>query len=489
MAVPMWTVIVKNNGPSSIFFSDLGISVAASAAEPFSDYFTYEEVADSDDLRSAVASAGNIVINDGSNDLSAVDGVWFLTFEHIQDVRDNHYTKTQLQSPGQSQVDWENIENAPAFGDLHWLEPAYARVIGLYSVAPTASEGDMYADTDDGYIYKWVSGMWTPVLTAGLEDTRVINLSAGNEEIYESISGIWTFTVTPTANDAIMVQDDGDGRPAQYVYTQPANVWIKIADVDWDDFDERITNLETSASLWNAHLDGGPSKHDASEIDVEGTYTYVGAPTDAETAFSNIDTWIGNLVATSGHTPDVSLDDAYGFGRTIYVDSGSVQLSASDGGYAPLELTDLTTAPLSGLAEGQMAVINGLLYEYDAVRGKWLSVQRQTFAWGKQGNSKNQYLRHWAGNVASNLSGLRVWRNATIVAMSGQLDSSGTCNMRVRRNGTVTNIATLALAAVQGAQDITTDVDLTVGDRLHSYVDNNTNVKDPQLIIEVAWRA
>lgn len=483
----MWTVIVKNSGPS-LFFADLGISAPASAAETFSDYFTYEEIADSDDLRTAVASDPNIVINDGSNDLSPTDGVWFLTFEHIQDVRDKHYTKTQLQTPGQSQVDWENIENAPQFGDLHWLEPAYARVIGLYSVPPTASEDDMYADIDDGYIYKYVTGMWTPVLTAGLEGTRVINLSAAAEEIWENISGMWTFTVTPTANDAIMVEDDGDGNPAQYVYVQPENKWIKIADVDWADFDQRITSLETSASLWNAHLDGGPNKHDASEIDVEGTYPYVGAPTDAETAFSNIDTWIGNLVAVSA-SAEVSLDDAYGFGRTIFVDSGSVQLSASDGGYAPLELTDLTTAPLSGLAEGQMAVINGLLYEYDAIRLKWLSVQRQTFAWGKQGGSKNQYLRHWGGSIASNLSGERVWRDATIVAMSGQLDAVGTCNMRIRRNGTAPNIATLALGGVLGAHDITTDVDLTAGDRLHSYVDNNTTVQNPTLIIEVAWRA
>jgi len=483
----MWTLIVKNGGGSAIFFDDLGIEVSAASQITFSDFFTYEEIADSDDLRSAVASGGSIVINNGSGDLSASDGVDYLTFEHIEDVRANHYTKTQLQTPGDSIVDWENIANAPQFGDLHWLEPAYARVIGLYSVPPTATEGDMYADTDDGYIYKWISGMWTPVLTAGLEDTRVINLSAANEEIYESISGVWTYTVTPTANDAIMVEDDGDGNPAQYVYVQPENNWIKIADVDWADFDQRITNLETSASDWNAHLDGGPNKHDASEIDVEGTYPYVGAPTDAETAFSNIDTQIGNLYALSG--AGGSLDDAYGQGRTIYVDVGSVQLSASDGEYAPLELTDLSTAPLSGLAEGQMAVINGLLYEYDTVRGKWLSVQRMTFSWGKQGGTKDQYLRHWGGNIASNLSGERVWRDATIVAMSGQLNAVGTCNMRIRKNGTVTNIATLALGGVLGAHDITTDVDLTAGDRLHSYLDNNTTVQNPTLIIEVAWRA
>jgi hypothetical protein len=61
--------------------------------------------------------------------------------------------------------------------------------------------------------------------------------------------------------------------------------------------------------------------------------------------------------------------------------------------------------------------------------------------------------------------------------------------MQIRKNGTLPNIATLALAGVLGAHDITTDVDLTAGDRLHSYIDNNTTVSNPTLIIEVAWRA
>lgn len=494
MAVPMWTLIVKNNGGSSVFFEDLGIAVSGTGQVAFSDFFTYEQIADSDDLRTAVASGGNIVINDGSSDLSASDGVDYLTFEHIEDVRANHYTKTELQTPGSSTVDWENVANAPDFANLHWLPPAYSRVIGLYSTPPvTAAEGATYADTDDGYIYKYVSGSWTPVVTAGLEDTRVINLSAANEEIYANIGGTWTYTYTPTANDAIMVEDDGDGKPAQYVYVQPTNYWVKIADVDWADFDSRITSLETSASDWNAHLDGGPSKHDASEIDVEGTYPYLGAPDDAETVFSNIEDHISNLATVSGAAGD--LDDAYdyptpGGGRTIYTDAGSVQLSAADGGYAPLELSDLTTAPLSGLDAGQLASINGLLYAYDDTRAKWLSVQRMTYAFGRKQKTKNQFLDHWSGGHVSNKAGQRIPRNATIVSLAGQLDAAGTTNLRIRKNDDlVTNIATLAIAAVQGAHDNTVDVDLTAGDYLHAYSENASNVNSPVLIVEVAWRA
>ena len=62
-------------------------------------------------------------------------------------------------------------------------------------------------------------------------------------------------------------------------------------------------------------------------------------------------------------------------------------------------------------------------------------------------------------------------------------------DMRIRRNGGAGNIATLALGGVLGAHDITTDVNLDAGDRLHSYIDNNATVQNPTLIIEVAWRA
>jgi len=494
MAVPMWTVIVKNNGGSAVFFEDIGISIPASASITFSDQFTYEEIADSDDLRSAVASAGNIVINDGSNDLSATDGVWYLTFEHIEDVRANHYTKTQLQTPGQSTVDWDNIANAPDFVNLHWLPPVYARVLGLYSTPPTANEGDFYVDTDDNYIYKYVSGMWTPVVTAGLVDLRVINLSAAGEPVYQNVGGVWTFSLTPTANDAVMVQDDGDGKQAIYVYT-PTDIWVKIGDVDWAGYEARITSLETSAAnYWNPHLNGGPNKHDASEIDVEGTYPYLGAPDDAETVFSNIEDHIANLATVSGAAG--GLDDAYdyptpGGGRTVYVDSGSVQLSAADGGYAPLELSDLGTAPLSGLGAGQLAVINGLLYAYDSTRSKWLSIERSHgVAFGRRGNTKDQFLNHWGGLTVSNIAGQRMSRNATIVGIWGQLDSSGTCTIYVRKNGDlVTNIATLAIAAAQGAHDNTINVDLNAGDYLHCYVAATAAVSDPQVGLIIAWRA
>ena len=428
MAVPMWTVIVKNYGGSSVFFDDLGIAVPAASSLTLSDFFTYEEIADSDDLRTAVASGGNIVVNDGVTDLSAGRGTWYLTFEHIKDVMDNHYTKTQLTTPGSASVEWQNILNAPEFASLYWKDPAYARVLGFYSVAPTGAEGDFYVDTDDNYIYKYTGGMWTAVLTAGLADTRVINLSAALEDVWEYSAGMWSYSYTPSANFAILVQDDGDGKQAQYVYTVVGgNTWVKIADVDFSTGDHN--------TLDQAYDQGGA-----------------------------------------------------GAGRTVTVDAGAVQLTASASGYSPLELTDLAAAPQLGLDAGQLAVINGLLYTYDDTRAKWLSVQRIMVAFGRRGNSNNQYLNHYGGNIAASQGGLRMARNATIVSLAGEFSAAATADLHVRRNDAAADIATLSVAAAQGAHDNTIDVDLTAGDFLQSYVDNGP-CSDPMFMVEIAWRA
>lgn len=303
MSVPMWTLIVKNNGTSSKLFEDLGISVPASGSIDFSNLFGFEQIVNSDDLRSAVASAGNIVINDGSVDLNAIDGVDFLTLENIKDVRELHYTKNELSTSGGSIVDWGNLQNIPP--------------------------------------------------------------DIGN------------------AND---------------------------------------------------------------------------------------------------------LNGAYHDGRTVQVDTGSVVLSAADGGYSPLELVDLTTPPTINLNQSQLASIDGILYMYDSTRGKFLSIQRQTFAFGRRGISINQYLNFYASDHPSSNSGLRMLRNATIVGLSGNLNASGTCDLRLRKNDTTTNIATLNITSSLGNVDTTVNVDIDANEFLQAYVDTAFFVRSPILIVEVAYR-
>lgn len=104
--------------------------------------------------------------------------------DHIHD--DRYYTETELQSSGSSNVHWDNITNAPSFGDVQWQDP-------VPDVASLPSSGN-------------------------------------------------------TVNDVRLVQDDGDGKPAQY--TWDGTQWIKIADVDWNtaqyiDFTANLTSISS----------------------------------------------------------------------------------------------------------------------------------------------------------------------------------------------------------------------------------------------------
>jgi len=117
-----------------------------------------------------------------------------------------------------------------------------------------------------------------------------------------------------------------------------------------------------------------------------------------------------------------------------------------------------------------------------------LSVQRIYLTFGRKGNTSNQFLSFGGGKMPSNNSGFRIPRNATVVSMSGQLDSSGTSDMRLRSNDNAANIATLAIAAALGAQDNTLNVDISAGDFMQMYSDNATGVEDPMIIVEIAYR-
>lgn len=473
MAV-MWTLVVKNNSGSDQTIEDLGITIADSSQITFSDQFTFPEIAESDDLRDLV-NAGTLVVNDGSSDLSSAEGVNHLTLAHLKYALDTFYTQTQLSTSGQSTVDWGNIANAPSFGSPSWLDPVEYRVLDIAATPPGGAQtGDVYIDTDDNHYYKYNGVSWDDLGIASSGD-RVINLADADEDIYSFDGANWSSVGANSDNDAVVVNDDGDGKSAQYIYDTATSSWKKIGDVDF-----------------SGHLDGGASKHDASEIDVEGTYTYISTG-DLESAISDIDTEIGNLYSAIGGISANTLDGAYdeggaGSGRVINADAGAVKLDTGAATNSPFELVPKASLPSTDLADGQFAVKSGILCIYDATRAKWLSVQRAILAFGKKGNSKDQYLNHYGGDVQSNLSGLRMIRDATIVGISGHLNASGTCDLNIRKNDVATDILTLSISAAIGAQNGAANVDLSAGDYLQSYVDATSNVDSPMVLVEIAWR-
>jgi len=421
----MWTLIIKNNSAvTTREIEDLGITIGTSTQITMSDQFEYQELASSDDLRDHVQN-GNLVVNDGTSDLSAADGVLYLTLYNAKETADTFYTKTNVQTSGQASIHWDNITNAPAFGSTTWLEPVIARVEEISASGPAVPvDGMFFIDSDDDHLYKRVTGAWVDQGTPTAGD-RVINLDSTAQMVFEWNGSVWSAAADNEDLDAVLVDDDGDGKQAQYIYELGGLNWIKIADIDY----------------------GEPN-------DLDGAYDQGGA----------------------------------GAGRTINVDSGAMKLDTGSATNAALEITEKSSLPTTGLAAGQMAVKGGILCVYDGTRSKWVSVQRLYLTFGRRGNTSNQYLAFAGGRLVSINSGYRMAYAGTIVSITCQLDSSGTTNIRIRKNDSATNIATLAVSGALGATDNTINIDFAADDFLQCYSDNASSVEDPMVIVEIAYR-
>jgi len=153
----------------------------------------------------------------------------------------------------------------------------------------------------------------------------------------------------------------------------------------------------------------------------------------------------------------------------------------------PLRIQPNATTPTGSLS-GQMFVANdGLLYAYDAVRTKWLSVDRTMFGWGRNdANTTDEYLRQYNGALSNN-NGWRMIRDGTITAITVQTDAAESCTIEIRKNDTTTIISSLTLTNEEGRHDNTINIDFNEGDFLQCFL-NGTDIDFPQVLIEIAWR-
>jgi len=263
----MWTLIIKNNGGSPITIEDLGITVPATSQITFSDQFDYEDIASSDDLRGEVNS-GNLVVNDGSSDLTSPNGVLYLTLYNAKETEDKFYPKTDLQTSGNSSVHWDNITNAPSFGAVSWKDPVLARATTIAASPPGgAATGDFYIDSDDNHLYKYNGVTWDDQ-GAPTSGDRAIILDSTAQMVYEWGGTSWDAQADNENGDAVMVNDDGDGKQAQYVYNESTLSWIKIADVDYgepNDLDGAYDQGGAGAGR-TINADSGAVKIDRSSI-------------------------------------------------------------------------------------------------------------------------------------------------------------------------------------------------------------------------------
>lgn len=129
------------------------------------------------------------------------------------------------------------------------------------------------------------------------------------------------------------------------------------------------------------------------------------------------------------------------------------------------------------------------LWVYDQTRSKWLSTDKAQFSAGEKGLTKNKYLLTF-DSQAINLTGYRMVRDGTITAIAAQTRNAETWTLRVRKNGSATNIQSLAMTAIDGNHSNTVNVDVDEGDRIQFYAETTTmfGIRDPLVWVEIAWR-
>jgi len=232
---------------------------------------------------------------------------------HIHD--DRYYTEVELSTAGQATVDWDNIANAPTFGSPTWREPVEANLSGKGTSAEMnisgLPAGSYWWNTDDDYIYKYDGTNWVSQgATTG--DRYIYKDGTGSDDyIYEFDGTTWNSTV-PDDNWAVMVDDDGDGLPAQYIYNSDGTPpdWVKMSDINWGD--------HNSIGGRNA-----ADAHPASSISYINTTSGLTA-TEVQAAIDEIDNTLDTIsTSLNNHVGDTTNPHSVTFTQAVTADAAT----------------------------------------------------------------------------------------------------------------------------------------------------------------------
>ena len=131
-----------------------------------------------------------------------------------------YYTQTQLQTAGQSSVNWSNITNKPTLGGNNWIQSVKAKYTG--NAAPTGATIDSVTYVSGDRLI-WSSG------------------TGANQHVYQFDGTNWTDAYTPSLNDTVVIMKDADDLN-QSIDLFNGTTWAKIADPSWQSHGN-LTNL------------------------------------------------------------------------------------------------------------------------------------------------------------------------------------------------------------------------------------------------------
>jgi len=176
-----------------------------------------------------------------------------------------------------------------------------------------------------------------------------------------------------------------------------------------------------------------------------------------------------------------------GFAQTETI-SGQWTFGDATNNYASFGLIWRETAPTSNLQDGQLAYIDGMIYFYDAWRGKWLSIETISINASRNGcQHDNAYLRILNGLAFRDTNGWLMPFNGTVVSLHITKRDGNDSTIQVRSNGIT--IASLSFGASGSIGQYSTDInaDFNAGDILTFY-NSGSNIHDPIVWARIKWR-
>jgi hypothetical protein len=266
------------------------------------------------------------------------------------------------------------------------------------------------------------------VIVAGTESLQVTATGGLNVDTVFDFDGT-SFDVLMTGNNGFSIDGTASSNVSatNTVATTPVVMTLEA------------TN--TGATSGDATVDINATSTNGSgivDIDAEDTVaidTLAGGNINIGTNAVANDTTIGNNTGATGVTVNSGTEQVEIDGVTYYGSSAGNP-----------------TATTSGFQEGDKYFDTGLDMEmrYDGTRAKWLSVESQTYQFGRNGNTASpQYYRSGGGGrVMSSTDGWVMPHNGTIVAMAYTRTDTDSATFDVVEGGT--SRATLVSTALSG---------------------------------------
>jgi len=492
--------------------TDLGITIAASASNVvLSDQFTTQELVRSADLEQAIINGDlTVQIDYGTGFTSVAAGDYtnrdclgaFLNIYEITNENNN-----------EDLVDGSEVNTSgPAGAPLHVHDARYytetelgndtagAPGAGLIGADDTAWAGDFtFTDVQEFIddLYTWLHGVGNDLDAVYTNDSDgIMNVNGSTKPLNLRSDDVNDIIIsrfsTPDAQDALRFDVSADelilgsaavGGLAQIDVRVKTDLYVDgnitfvgtITDTTVDEMN--VTNADIRLR------DGAATGADANIFVERGS---TGA--DASLLWDETDDrWKAGLDGSENTIALLEVDEdvtgVWSFGGDDDTEPDFLLLEKDD-----------ATPPASNLgAAGEIPMAmfpGGILGVYDKSnsRNKWLSVHREymTFTGRNTATNKNEYL--WIDRVNSMQAGMRLMRDSTLLGLSVEAAVAGTYTLRIRKNNSVTNLASLVVTGATGLQDITLNVDFNQGDEVQAYLESSNNIETPVARLEFAYR-